>query len=326
MNVRLSVTLSDEPVPPTTEHNLLVGFCFGAGPAQHHPALVSTQLIPIGCDLLYESWWVKSAVEFTNYGALRIAESEDYAVLIFESDEEGSEDYKLFVRDAYHELLNVATKTTHTRLAKIWNYIGGINDGTGDQERYRQFSVGRAMAFSELGLPDTEAPTGTGIGMTQDCGLTIIALCSQHPFSLAENPRQVSAFDYPRRYGPKSPKFGRGGSIAAGGHSLRLFSGTAAIVGHESMHPGDTIAQLDETLRNLDSICDVISQSDNGEPRLVLDDRSVLRVYLRNPDDYPFVLEKLHERLGPTDGQIAFLHGSICRRELLLEIDGIRVC
>lgn len=322
--MRLSVGLADDLIPPTTEHNLLVGFCFGANPEHRHPALVSTHLQPIGRDFLYETWWVKGAVEFTNYGALRVAESDDYAVLVFESDEHDSDDYQRFVRDAYRELLDAAKKTAHPRLAKIWNYIGGINEGTGDRERYRQFSVGRAEAFSESGLPDTEVPTGTGIGTPQDRGLTIIALCSRHSFFLAENPRQISAFDYPRQYGPSSPKFGRGGSITAGDHSLRLFSGTAAIVGHESMHPGNTIAQLDETLRNLDSLCDAISQSDNGEPRLVLDHRSVLRVYLRDPGEYPNVLENLRDRLGPGDGQIAFLQGNICRRELLLEIDGIR--
>ena len=177
----------------------------------------------------------------------------------------------------------------------------------------------------ESGVSDEDAPTGTGVGTSLERGLSIIALCSTRDFALAENPRQVSAYRYPRQYGPQSPKFGRAGFVVTDKHHLHLISGTASIVGHESMHPGDTVAQLDETLRNLESLCHAVSEVNGGTPPLELDEQSVLRVYLRNPGDYPVIADQLRRRLGPGANQIAYLQGNICRRELEVEIDGVRV-
>ncbi len=323
---RLRVSLANDLTPPSAAHNLLIAFHFGPVPARlEHPAMVSPTLHAIDQDELYETWWIDDEVEYSTHGSMRIAECADYAVVIYENDERNNDNHESFVHQAYAELLEAVAATQHPRLVKVWNYLGGINDGEGDLERYRQFSAGRAIAFSESGVDNEDAPTGTGVGTIGDRGLSIIALCSNRDFALAENPRQVSAFHYPREYGPKSPKFGRGGAVAASDHHLHLISGTASIVGHESMHPGDTVQQLDETLRNLDSLCAAISKVTPEDPKLILDDQSVLRVYLRNPGDYLQIATRLKDYLGLGADQIAFLHGNICRRELLVEIDGIRV-
>jgi hypothetical protein len=58
----------------------------------------------------------------------------------------------------------------------------------------------------------------------------------------------VSAYDYPRQYGPAAPSFSR---AALTPDPLLLISGTASIVGHASVHLGDVTAQLEETLANL---------------------------------------------------------------------------
>ena len=73
---------------------------------------------------------------------------------------------------------------------------------------------------------------------------------------------------------------------------------------------------MDETLRNLAALTKRIS---------VLDETSILRVYLRDPDDVKLVAEKIETHLGFTRKQVAFLRGDICRRELVIEIDGVRV-
>ena len=326
MSSGLHICLANDLAPPTAAHKLLLSFHFGNGPAPHdHPAIVSPHLHPIDRDMLFENWWVTDDVEFTTRDGMRVAECGDYAVVIFESDESDTDNHEQLTHDAYRRLLDVVNATQHPQLVKIWNYIGNINEGEGDDERYRQFSVGRALAFSESDVEDQAAPTGTGVGMMRQRGLSITALCSRCDFALAENPRQVSAFNYPRQYGPKSPKFGRGGSVVTRSQRLHLISGTAAIVGHESMHPGDTQAQLDETLRNLDTLCHAVSEIDQAGPKLVLDEQSVLRVYLRDPDDYPAIAKSIRERLGLGPDQVVFLRGDICRQELMLEIDGVRI-
>lgn len=323
---QLDIRLAGMVDPPSSAHNLLVGFHFGeAHPHADHPAVVSLDLMPLEHEHLFESWWYRGDVRVLQQGRLPIAECEDYSVVVLKTDETGRDDFQAVVANAYEELVTAVRATRHAQIVKIWNYVGGINSGEGDLERYRQFSVGRANAFRALGIQDEDAPTGTAIGTSCETGLTLIALSSRRSFGLTENPRQVSAFQYPRQYGPSSPKFSRGGFVAAGRHRLFLISGTAAVVGHESAFPYDTARQTDETLRNLDFLCEAVSKLEFRSPRPTLDGDTVLRVYLRNPEDLELVAGKLKNALGCNEPRIVFLHGFICRRELMVEIDGARV-
>jgi chorismate lyase/3-hydroxybenzoate synthase len=316
-NEHLQIMLAKDLTPPAEGLYLLVAFRFGSNPDdEDHPAVAETYLRPVSHDSLYECWWIAEPVNYRVDGNLRIAECEDYAIVIRDCLETADDDLESLTYESYRELMTAVRSTDHKKLAKAWNYLGSINEGDGDLERYRRFSAGRAKAFLELNVGDDIVPTGTGVGTIRDLGLTIIALASKHPLELAENPRQLSAFNYPRQYGPSSPKFARCGYVTNDKHSLYLLSGTAAIVGHESLHPHEIDSQLDETLRNLEALSGSVS---------MLDKSSVLRVYLRSPDDAPFVSGKLKAEFGISDDQVVFLHGHICRRELVIEIDGVRV-
>ncbi len=313
----LQVSLGDSISPPSTDQHLLVAFRFAADANNtSHPAVVDIALEPLESNEIYECWWVAEPVSYRRNGSIRIAECSDYAVLVQEIDEGPGDDLTSLTQNAYRETFQTLRSTDHSRMAKVWNYLGAINSGDGDNERYRQFSVGRASAFSEYALPDDASPAGTGIGTRLQRGLTIITLASRHPLLLAENPRQVSAFQYPRQYGPSSPKFARGAAVLTGSHALHLLSGTASIVGHESLHPLDVEAQLEETLRNIAAL---------GGSLSVLDGDSVHRVYMREMGDTDAIATELQERLAVRRDQIVFLRGDICRRELLIEIDGVRV-
>ena len=301
-NSRLEISLSVDINPPTEEHKLLVAFYFGESPAPHqHEAIVCPYLAPLNRDYLYECWWYKGEVAFSHYESIRIAECDDYTIAIFQKDESPEEDYRAFTCRAYRELLQAIQSTQHTKLAKAWNYIGGINQGDNDDEKYRQFSVGRTEAFIEFGIGDDVAPTGTAIGTARSNGLSVIALASRQDLHLAENPRQVSAFRYPRQYGPSSPMFSRGGFVSTDNHKLYLISGTAAVVGHESAHPFEVAPQADETLKNLAEICDAISATEVEGAKLQLDGDSMFRVYLRDPDDFQSIAKTIGGALGHND-------------------------
>ena len=316
-NDYLQVLLSDSITPPSAGQDLLVAFRFGQDPnAADHPAIVDVSLDPIGREFVYECWWIRGSVSYRNIDAMRVSECADYTVLIQDLAEPPSGDLAALTKAAYRDIFEALQATAHSRMAKVWNYLGAINEGDGDEERYRKFSVGRAAAFAEFALLDHSAPAGTGIGTTRARGLTIITLASRHPLLLAENPRQTSAFQYPRQYGPSSPKFARGAAVFAGSHALHLLSGTAAIVGHESLHPADVELQLDETLRNIAAL---------GESISVLDGDSVHRVYMREPGDINTIAAKLESQLGIKQEEMLFLRGDICRSELLIEIDGVRI-
>jgi chorismate lyase/3-hydroxybenzoate synthase len=134
-----------------------------------------------------------------------------------------------------------------------------------------------------------------------------------------ENPRQLSAYRYPRQYGAQPPSFARAMLPASPAVPL-LLSGTAAVVGHESRHADSVAAQLDETLRNFDSL---LGAAHARRPRLPArfgpDTR--LKVYVRDRNELAQVDALLEARLGPTVPRLV-LHAAVCRRELRIEIDG----
>ena len=325
-DLALKITLDECPKSPTDDHSLLVGFHFEASPEpQKHPAIVGLSLDPLNHKRLFECWWYHGEVRQSAFGTALISECDDYAVITVQKTEAASGDFQEFAYEAYRELLRAVRSTKLTKIVKIWNYFAGINSGDDDLEKYRQFSAGRSKAFAELGIRDEKAPTGTAIGTFSGDAFTLIALATNRDFQSAENPRQVSAFNYPRRYGPSSPKFSRSGYVSADHHRLFLLSGTAAVVGHESVFPYDAEMQTDETLRNLELICEAVSISDSGGPHLVLDEECALRVYLRDPKDFETISHKLESALGCSSRRVAYLQGSICRRELMVEIDGVKI-
>jgi chorismate lyase/3-hydroxybenzoate synthase len=96
-------------------------------------------------------------------------------------------------------------------------------------------------------------------------------------------------------------------------------SGTAAIVGHSSHHPDDFAAQVEETLANFSSLM----QAAGLPPALHYGAGCALKVYVRRAADVARVRTLLGQRVPPATA-LLLLHGDICRRELLIEIDGIQ--
>jgi chorismate lyase/3-hydroxybenzoate synthase len=203
---------------------------------------------------------------------------------------------------------------------RIWNYFSDITAGDGDAERYRQFCVGRVRGLGELDLATLPAATAIG-GRERRRVLQVYWLSARQPGTPLENPRQVSAYRYPREYGPQSPSFARA-LLPQDEPALPLFlSGTAAIVGHASQHADSLKAQLDETLTNLDSM---IGAARALRPSLPahLDRSSRLKVYVRDAMDADAVAAQLSARLG-ADVPWLLLQADVCRRELRVEIEGM---
>ena len=305
---------------------LLVGFRFGQSDDQaHHPAMVDLALPPLNADHLVEAWWYQGEVHYRQHGQARIAQCAEFAVVTVEFDDSEPNDFEQLTLAAYRELLAAIDATAQPHMIKIWNYFDHINQGEGDEEKYRRFSVGRAAAFDEFNIVDDELPTGTGIGSHGGQKLCLVALVSNHPLHRFENPRQVSAYQYPVKYGPKSPKFSRAGVVSMGRQKLFMLSGTASVVGHESAHPYDIASQTTETFLNLKHLSQTATSLAVSQINADWEQSSVLRVYLRDPGDLDFVLKQFHEALGRDTTNVSFLKGDICRDELMIEIDGLKL-
>lgn len=232
--------------------------------------------------------------------------------------EEGGAGIEATAVAAYARLGAFARSRGYPHLLRVWNYLDGITHGAGDAERYRVFCVGRARGLGEF--EPQALPAATAIGhATGTQRLQVYWLAARVPGTPLENPRQISAYRYPRQYGPQPPSFARA-MLPLGAAMPLLISGTAAIVGHESRHAGDIAAQLDETLANLDSL---IATAHARRPDLPLrmGAGTQLKAYVRDREDLDTVSTLLRERLGP-DVRFLVLHAAICRRELRVEIDG----
>ncbi|HUF21352.1 MAG TPA: hypothetical protein VMP00_11430, partial [Burkholderiales bacterium] len=187
-------------------------------------------------------------------------------------------------------------------------------------ERYKRFSLGRHEAFVAAGrnIP-ADAPAASAVGK-RSAGMAMVALAGRVPGTAVENPRQVSAYSYPQRYGPRGPTFSRALSVNLQGTRRLLISGTASIVGHQSLHPGDVAAQADETIRNLRAL--IAEAQSRDLPGASADTGLLLKVYLRQTDSRPVVEAKLHAAF-PGAAAIVWLQADICREELLLEIEAV---
>ncbi len=276
---------------------------------------------PIGAPAPDEIWLTNSDVDIEKVGAFTVAESTDYLATHIEVNLDSGKNFKDLTTEIYRELLRLALKRGYPNLIRTWNYFPGINAGDGELELYRQFTAGRAVAFDEFAYQGEAFPAGTAIGTDEGTPFTITALATRDRCRMIENPRQTSAYQYPQEYGLTSPSFSRAVVINSGSGYRILMSGTASIVGHQSMHLDDPVQQTTETLRNLDELI----QQARLETQTQLASGQVLtngywRIYVRRPDQVPDIEQALRGYL-PDDPSFVFLRGDICRHELLLEIE-----
>lgn len=291
---------------------------FGGGAADDPgPRYLRVPLEPVLQPAPFEVWRARGPLRDGRDGALRWSGNDDYTFAALELDEAGHGGLSGAARVAYRLLGEWLAGAPTPHVLRIWNYLDAINDGGGDRERYREFCSGRAEGMR--GVFDLGYPAATAIGVRDGRRiLRVYWIAARVPGAALENPRQVSAWRYPRQYGPTAPTFAR--AMHAPTAAPQLFiSGTAAIVGHASHHDGDFAAQVGETLANFDSLLGAAGFA----AALHFGPRSLLKIYVRRAADASAALELVRARL-PAGTPLLLLHGDICRRELLVEIDGLQ--
>jgi chorismate lyase / 3-hydroxybenzoate synthase len=313
--LRISYEYADAAaVLAQTDVLAVIGFG-AAAPALAHPAYIRIGLEPLVAPAPLEVWRASAPVTHGHDDAIRWCSDGDYTFAALEVEEAEYGGITPASRHAYANLQAWCSGGSGSRhVLRIWNYLDAINDGEGDAERYRQFCAGRAAGMD--GLFAAGYPAATAIGRRDGRRvLQLYWLAARVPGVPLENPRQLSAWRYPRRYGPAAPNFAR--AMRAPTQSPQLYiSGTAAIVGHSSHHAEDTNAQLGETLANLDSLL-----AGAGIDKR-FGENGVLKVYLRDRADAAELQQRLRERVG-ADAPVLLLDGDVCRAELLVEIDGV---
>ncbi len=286
----------------------------GFGGAASRPG--DSRYMQVGLEVLgapvVEVWRGSAPVRHGHDGPVRWSSDGDYGFFAVEIEEPAQDGIANAAEEAYRVLTACMHASATPHVLRLWNYFDAINLGEGDDERYRRFCVGRARGIAESWRDCY--PAATAIGRNDGVRvLQVYALASRSAGVPVENPRQVNAWLYPRQYGPTPPTFARGMATAAG---QLLISGTAAVVGSASRHRDDVAAQLDETLTNIESLIGTASAGAR------VGDGSLFKVYVRARDDAALVARRVRDAVsGP--GRVLILRGDICRRELLVEIDGL---
>ena len=220
--------------------------------------------------------------------------------------------------EAYRRIFRLLAAQKLPHLWRVWNYLAAINQETDGLERYRQFNIGRQDAFLEFQRGATgNVPAACALGLAGG-PLSIAFMAGDQPAVPVENPRQVSAYDYPAEYGPRSPTFSRAALVYLPGQETLFISGTASIVGHQTVHPGDVVGQCRESLANVAAVVAAANRLGRAQPYGLAE--LSYRVYVRHALDFPFVQETLRRLIGAA-AEIVYLQADICRHDLLIEIE-----
>ena len=223
-------------------------------------------------------------------------------------------------QNLYTQLLQLCLKKQMT-LHRVWQFIPSINKISEGLEHYRQFNIGRWLAFETCFGRDLRShmPAASAVGINGDSLVLYFTAGRAQPLYF-ENPAQVPAYHYPEEYGPRPPSFARGVIVQKGERRITHLSGTASIEGHRSIGEGDWLAQFRTTLHNMELMFERMET-----PEALRGDVSATRdftCYLRHPEMLSLMQECLEENSTLRTNEVRFLQADICRADLDVEIEG----
>ena len=300
------------------DDNVLAALVYGAiAPATDDARIIHVGLATADGSPAVELWRSSGPATTRVSGPIRCAIQGDFLFGCLEIHEREYGGMLAAAEAAYRMLLEFQQRQPQRHLLRVWNHLHAINDGDGDLERYRQFCIGRAHGLGDM--KHGHLPAGTAVGRRDRAGLLQICwLAGRQRGRPVGNPRQIHAYEYPRQYGPTPPSFSRAMLLP---NDELIGSGTASIVGHESLHGGNLEAQIDETLTNLRELCRAGDRMIAHLPRADRGDAVVaVKVYLRSGDTAAAAAARIQAGLAGAKS-LLLLEADICRRELLVEIE-----
>lgn len=278
---------------------------------------VAAPLVPAAGGPIFEVWSAATSCRSVAVGPVTGASTDDLVFGTVTIDEAASPSLEGAADAAYHAIFDFLDATGFIAPVRFWNYLTAITEDDNGLERYRRFNIGRHEAFSKR-LRQSLPPAASGVGGLLGASV-IYFLAAREPAQPVENPRQVSAYRYPPAYGPSSPSFSRASIFALAESETLFVSGTASIVGHETLHLGDLDGQISETIENLRAVIGA-AEAAAAAP---LGDSWAFKVYLHDPEYREAVDRAIAAAFG-CETQRLYLRGDMCRSELMVEIEACR--
>jgi chorismate lyase/3-hydroxybenzoate synthase len=276
--------------------------------------ILSTGISCVDQKDIYEIWEVDGIVEQKKFNKINIAKSKDYIFGFSIIEKTGTfEELKLKIKNEYDEIFKII-KQEKMDIIKIWHYFPDLLKSYSDKKtNYSLLCEAREIIFKDY-YTDFSYPAATVIGIEGDKILIYFLAASCKKYDVIENKRQVSSYDYPQNIFFEKPMFSRAVkfiSKSCGGEKI-VISGTASIKGYETLHSDEVLKQLDEALRNYKTFVGIKNNSTN-----------ICRIYLSKSQEnnYSDIVKKLDKEFG--NNQYLVLKGDICRKDLLIELEGI---
>ena len=217
-------------------------------------------------------------------------------------------------------------KLTFGDIVRQWNYLERITDMSVGNQCYQDFNDIRSSFYATSDWT-FGYPAATGIG-TDFGGIQIDfnAIKGNIGITPLDNDWQRAAHVYSEDVlisnlpdlTKETPKFERGKQLEDDTYRMIYISGTAAILGENSVEVG-ILKQTEITLKNIQHLIGL----EEGMDKLSCqsDALQLLRVYLKNGEDVTVVQKELNKYCPSIP--VAYLQGDVCREELLIEIEGI---
>lgn len=217
-------------------------------------------------------------------------------------------------------------------IVRQWNYIEGITDyDANGHQHYQDLNDARSAFYGRATWRDGY-PAATGIGATHG-GIVVDAdiLSAENGVARVagiDNPLQIAAHAYSQdvllgetqELVRTTPKFERAKAVWNARQGWVYVSGTAAIRGEQSLEGMDTVGQTLATLENIEYLVSVENLKRSGVPAAGHVAIGGLRVYIKPGQDWKAIRQVVENRYPGLE--VAYLFTDICRRELLLEIEG----
>jgi len=223
-------------------------------------------------------------------------------------------------------------------VVRQWNYIEKILEINYQKQKmlqnYQVFNDVRSQYYSKNSFTNGY-PAATGIG-TYAGGVVLEFVAVDHSPDVKvvaiKNPRQLNAYTYSQEVlvgkpvsettGKTSPKFERAKFVSFQNQAQVYISGTAAIIGQDSIPAQNAGEQTSTTIENIQQLISEINLQNHDidlkTGKLTL---SYLRVYIKNSHRVEEV-KQVCEKYFPQVPAL-YLISDICRPELLVEIEGV---
>ena len=165
------------------EHTLaVIGFGNGPLPETSAPCFgFRVPLAAIGEPAPLEIWETLAPVtDRGEQGRIRFAATDELLFGVAQIDDPQGSDVAEHTRELYEEILGFVAAREQRHILRMWNYVRDINFGSGDEERYRRFCVGRYEGFRTAFDEESAYPAATAIGSKVE-RLHVSFICANSP-------------------------------------------------------------------------------------------------------------------------------------------------